>query len=114
MIPPKGVSVGHCRSKGLCNAVLESWPVATIDRPDCSRNAGTEQVCIQRAVGPPGLSNRGQALSVDSADPPSLQLQNPPKISWRSLFMSILTSFNNPQNQTKRKSTLHFLLQPVK
>lgn len=46
MMASKVVLVGHCRSKGLCSAVLESWPVATIDRPDCSRNAGTEQVCI--------------------------------------------------------------------
>lgn len=55
-----------------------------------------------------------RAGSVDGGDPPSLQLQNPPKISWPSLFLSILTSFNNPQNQTKRKSTLHLLLSPVK
>lgn len=52
MASPKGVLVGHCRSQGLYNAVLESWPVATIDRPDCSRNAGTERCASNAPLDP--------------------------------------------------------------
>lgn len=46
MMTTKAVLFGDARLEDLCNAVLESWPAAGFDRPDCCWVERGTNVCI--------------------------------------------------------------------
>lgn len=54
MATSKAVLFGDDRFNDRGNVVLESWPVASFDRPDCSMggNAGTGEVHLTRQCSP--------------------------------------------------------------